>query len=208
MAERWRPVAGYEGLYEVSEQGSVRSLPRQAGKYHIKGRLLKQFQNRAGYLCVCLSKEGEQTTVAVHRLVASAFVPNPEGKETVNHINEDKGDNRACNLEWLTLRENLRHGTRAERQREAVTESVGVSVIQIASDGHTALKAHRSLSLAAEAVGARVADIHDSTITGHRCRGFFWRRLDSITERDLIFWAGTGERVSGPEKDEYPRLGF
>lgn len=196
--EHWRPVAGYEGLYEVSDQGSVRSLPRQAGTFYFKGRMLKQFLNKAGYYCVCLSKEGRQTTVSVHRLVAIAFIPNPEGKETVNHINEDKADNRACNLEWLTLRENIHYGTRADRARETITESVGVPVIQIAPDGHTALAAYDSFSLAAQAVGARATAICDSAATGHRCRGFYWRRQDSITERDLIFWAGTAKRVSGP----------
>ena len=141
-------------------------------------------------------------------MVATAFVQNPEDKETVNHINEDKADNRACNLEWLTLRENIHYGTRAERQMETITEKIGVPVIQIASDGYTALATYDSFSLAAEAVGARAADIYDSAATGHRCRGFYWRRQDSITERDLIFCAESGERVSGPETPEYPRTGF
>lgn len=202
MEEQWRPVKGFEGLYEVSDLGNVRSIPRQAGILHIKGRTLKQFESKNGYLCVCLSKEGCSTTIGVHRLVATAFVSNLEEKATVNHINEDKHDNRASNLEWLTLRENIHYGTRAKRQRSSITESVGVSVLQIAPDKHTALAKYDSLTLASEAVGARAADILNAIKDSQRCRGFYWRRIDSIKESDLIFWHDTGEKVSGTKTRE------
>lgn len=205
MKEKWKPVKGYEGLYEVSDLGNVRSLPRRAGTFHIKGRTLKQFKSRNGYLLVCLSKEGIQKTIGAHRLVAEAFVKNPEHKKTVNHINEDKTDNRACNLEWLTLRENLHYGTRAERARATITDNLGVPVLQIAADGHNAIAEYKSLSLAAEAVGARATDILACTKDGTKCRGYYWRKRDSITEADLLFWRDTGERVSVEKNTEITR---
>lgn len=202
MEEHWKPVKGFEGLYEVSDLGNVRSIPRQSGILRIKGRVLKQFESRNGYLCVCLSKEGCSTTIGVHRLVATAFIKKPNGKTTVNHINEDKHDNRSDNLEWLTLRENIHYGTRASRQRKSITESRGIPILQIASDGHTALAKYESLSLAAEAVAARATDILDALKQGRRCRGFFWRKLDDIRDNDLIFWKETGEKVSAPKTGE------
>lgn len=205
MTEKWKPVRGYEGLYEVSNLGSVRSLPRQAGKFRIKGRVLKQAKGRTGYLLVGLSKDGITKTVGVHRLVAEAFVENPEHKETVNHINEDKADNRANNLEWLTLRENIHYGTRAERARATITKNLGIPVLQIAADGHNALAEYDSISLAAEAVGAQATEILTCIKDRKKCRGYYWRKRDSITEADLLFWRDTGERVSVTKNDGLSR---
>ena len=201
MLEEWQSVVGYEGYYEVSNLGRVRSISRQAGIVHIKGRILKQFDSKNGYLCVCLSKEGCSTTISVHRLVATAFVANPEEKATVNHINEDKHDNRASNLEWLTLQENIHYGTRAKKQRISIIKSKGIPVLQIASDGHTALAKYDSLTLAAEAVGTRATDILDAIKNRYQCKGFYWRKINSIGNNDLIFWYDTGERVSATGKD-------
>jgi hypothetical protein len=105
MAERWLPIAGYEGLYEVSDMGNVRSIPRPS----TAGGLLKQTHSHGGYMKVCLSKGNHVRTCAVHRLVASAFVDNPNHKPEVNHLNGDKSDNRAANLDWCTRSENEAH---------------------------------------------------------------------------------------------------
>lgn len=202
MHEIWKPVQDYEGLYEVSNFGSVRSLPRKAGNFHIKGRILKQFKSRQGYYSVCLSKDGTSKTFAVHRLVAISFVPNPENKVTVNHINEDKLDNRAENLEWLTLRENLHYGTRAARARETITESIGVPVLQISPNGHSVIKRYESISTAAESVNARPSDIFACIGSKQKCRGYYWKRVDSVSESELLFWEETGERFSAEKNRE------
>lgn len=203
MNEIWKDIAGYEGLYEVSSKGRVRSLPRQTGKFGIKGRILKQFNNRGGYCCVCLSKEGCSATIGVHRLVAIAFVPNPENKPQVNHKDEDKQNNNADNLEWVTLQENLEHGTRAKRQRKSITESLGIPVIQILKDEHTAIKEYESISQAAEAVNASPSEIRNC-IEGKvkTVKGFCWRKREDISDKDLIFWQYSGERVSAPKSTE------
>lgn len=112
MEEIWKSVVGYEGLYEVSSLGNLKSLDRVKGMYgqlkNYKGRDLKPNSNK-GYLKQILHKDGERKYAQVHRLVAIAFLPNPENKQEVNHKNGIKTDNRVDNLEWVTTSENQKH---------------------------------------------------------------------------------------------------
>lgn len=103
MTEEWRDIAGYEGTYQVSNLGSLRRLHKTT-----EPKLLKQHMWR-GYKVAHLSKRCVQTAERVHRIVARAFIPNPENKEQVNHINGDKMDNRVSNLEWVDRSENMLH---------------------------------------------------------------------------------------------------
>lgn len=130
MSEEWRDVVGYEGLYQVSDQGRVKSLERKVrhwrgGERIQKERILKQNAVYGGYLIVRLSDGGKSKTLKVHRLVCEAFHDNPDNKSDVNHINEDKTDNRSCNLEWCTRKENCNHGTRNERMAKTQSKPVG-----------------------------------------------------------------------------------
>jgi integrase len=117
MTEQWRPVVGYEGLYEVSDHGRVRSLDREIAnlangwiKRQRKGATLRQRTLSSGYKKTTLSKDGKESSPSVHVLVAEAFLgPRPEWATQVNHKNRDKADNRADNLEWSNNYHNLRH---------------------------------------------------------------------------------------------------
>lgn len=104
--EIWKAIAGYEGLYEVSNTGLVRSL-----NYNHTGgtNILKPGNDRCGYLHVVLFKDGKAKNMFVHRLVADAFIPNPNNIDTVNHKDEDKHNNSESNLEWMTRADNKRY---------------------------------------------------------------------------------------------------
>lgn len=107
--EIWKDIVGYEDIYEVSSLGRVKSLPKQRGTAFVGSFLLSPKNNRDGYLCVSLNKNKNKKHVMVHRLVAQAFHINPENKKTVNHIDCNKKNNNASNLEWNTHKENVNH---------------------------------------------------------------------------------------------------
>lgn len=109
-----KPIPGYEGIYEIDIYGNVYSLKRmvRGGKQEVKERTLKPIRHKwHGYTVISLAKDGKATQYRLHRLVASVFIPNPEGKPTVNHISADKSDNRVCNLEWATSQEQSDHAS-------------------------------------------------------------------------------------------------
>ena len=116
--EHWKEIAGYEGLYEVSDLGRVKSL-----KYG-KERILKPQKNTRGYLKVALCKDGKVEQPKIHRLVAEAFIPNPNNLETINHKDEVKTNNTVGNLEWMSVKDNNNYGTRNKRVGEAHSKQV------------------------------------------------------------------------------------
>lgn len=100
MSEEWRDIKGYEGLYQVSNMGRVKSLERKDSLGRpIKERILRPAPTTMGYPMVVLCTGGNKKNWAVHRLVCKAFCDNPENKPEVNHINENKTDNRVENLD-------------------------------------------------------------------------------------------------------------
>lgn len=113
IIEQWKPIDGYEGLYEISNLGSVKSL-----NYSRTGveKILKPGKAKKGYLRVSLYRNGKHKMFYVHRLVAEAFLPNPEGFEQVNHRDEVKTNNVVSNIEWCDAKYNANYGTKIERQ--------------------------------------------------------------------------------------------
>ena len=122
MIEIWKDIEGYYGLYQISNLGRVKSLNyRRTGKE----KILKQAKTKLGYLFVFLKHKQEKAKpYYIHRLVAEAFIDNPNNLTEINHIDEDKTNNASSNLEWCTRLYNINFGTRNERSRISRTNDI------------------------------------------------------------------------------------
>lgn len=174
MNEVWKDVKGYEGLYQVSNLGRVKSIKRDL--------VMVPHKRQHGYLGVQLHGKGGHPkrnfkTFSVHRLVAEAFVPNPGNKPEVNHINEDKTDNRAENLEWATRVENCNHGTRNRRCGDANINNPKTStpVKQYTLDGEY-IATYPSIHEASRQTGAFIDNIWRACNGVYsQSKGYIWR---------------------------------
>jgi hypothetical protein len=153
--EVWRDVIGYEGLYRVSDLGHV----------HGPRKLLRPGADGGGYLAVNLCKDGRQILTKVHRIVAAAFVPNPHGKREVDHINRDRQDNRATNLQWATKRENMLNTHRHDGERYGIYWVKPRNVYEVKFRVNKQMRHygwHGTLEDAIRIRDAAVADLHRS----------------------------------------------
>lgn len=127
--EMWEDIEGYEGTYQVSNQGRVRSLDRHiiyntgVKRFH-KGKILTPEIDRYGYERVDLRESGKHNKQFVHRIVAKAFIPNPEEHPVINHKNEQPTDNRVSNLEWCTVEYNHGYGNARKKNGDANKKQV------------------------------------------------------------------------------------
>lgn len=173
----WEDVIGFEGLYQVSDQGEIRSIKRtkqnNRGFQEVNERIRVLTPDRYGYLKVCLSKDGKHYVKSVHRLVAEAFIPNPNNLPEINHKNEDKQDNRVENLEWCTQAYNMSYG--GYRNRQAISQ--GRAVIQF--DGNKPIAEYYSTQEASRQTGIPQGNIYKAC-TGKRriAGGYEWRFKD------------------------------
>lgn len=147
MKEIWKDVEDYEGLYQVSNLGRVKSS--------YTNRILKGYKITGGYLGVKLCKNNIKSTKKIHRLVAEAFIQNPDNKPQVNHIDEDKTNNMVSNLEWMTAKENTNHGTRNERSGK--TQSIPIIATNLKTGEYTEFYGSSEC--------ARQLGLHQSSIT-------------------------------------------
>lgn len=141
MGEVWKAIPDFEGLYEASSLGRIRSLDRMVtGKNGVtkrfSGRVIAEVPMNAGYVTVALSKDGNPVRYLVHRLVAFTFIPNPDERPEVNHKNGVKSDNRIDNLEWMGRGANIDHAVetgliRNKGELNPAAKLTGAQVMQI-----------------------------------------------------------------------------
>lgn len=156
MAEEpleWRDVKGFEGIYRVSNKGQVQNV--------LTDTILKQYENRGGYLKVYLYKNHQRKILSVHRVVCEAFKDNPNNYPQVNHLNMNKHDNRLENLEWCNQSQNLKHSFEnggREHNKLMLLEANHKEVLCCDMDGNV-IKEYYSLSEAARQTGCNVSNI-------------------------------------------------
>lgn len=184
---QWKTIKYYEGYYEVSDNGNVRSLDRDVpdsvyGQKHLRGRMMKLTESKGrngdeGYLVVNLRKNHTSKTVPVHRLVAEAFLPNPLGLPTVNHKDGNKMNNCVDNLEWASYSSNnlhaLENGLRAPR---------GNAIVQLDMVGNV-IKVYRSTCEAARLTGiSRGMISHCVNHRAHLAGGYQWKKIEKCND--------------------------
>lgn len=189
--EEWRPVVGYEGFYMVSSLGNVRLLDRSGFRkngrfFQVRSKLKKPYLTKLGYYRLHMEKNKQTKHIFVHRLVAEAFIPNPENKPFINHINGIKTDNRVENLEWCTASENLIHSYkflgRKGPQRFGKNNPMCKIVLKI-KDG-VVIEEFFGAKAAAESIGVRtdtISKVCAGKYKTHKgvlvttCKGFVWK---------------------------------
>lgn len=182
MEEIWKDIEGFEDYYEVSNWGRIRSktrfmtVMRNGYVVHNRktGKILNPVNNR-GYKTVFLYNGQTRISAAVHRLVANAFCEKRDGCNEVNHINENKADNRAENLEWVNHEENSNHGTRNKRIAEKHFDVSGKGVMQIDENGNI-VNQFVSVYQAERKTGISHKVIYNSLYRGHYAAGYKWQR--------------------------------
>lgn len=159
--EYWKDVVGYEGLYQVSNLGRVRSCDRiRKDGALLTGVILKQAENKLGYKQVNLCKNGHPRLTPVHRIVAMAFLPNPNEWPEVNHLDENPRNNVCENLEWCTHRYNMNYGTAIARRGQKVSgtflnrKDLSKEVQQLSLDGRF-IRSFPSVMEASRQTGSR-----------------------------------------------------
>lgn len=177
MEEIWKDVEGWEGIYQVSNMGRVRSMPRMHNCIHPYMRKVKILKPRVcgksrEYLSVCFHCGDKIKQYKIHRLVAMAFCPNPNGYNEVNHKNEIKGDNRAENLEWCSRSYNVPYNNIARRRSVSMMKKVC-----IINDDGSIFKSFNSYAEAAEFIGCESYQVTKAIKRNGRCRGYKFKTL-------------------------------
>ena len=184
MTEVWKDIEGYEGKYQVSNLGRVKSVRKQA--------IINPIVTKVGYERVDLWNHCQRNQQSVHRLVAKAFIPNPDNKSVVNHIDENKRNNSAGNLEWVTESENARYGTAITRRNqtegyknrhfdsETMAMINAIPILQYTKDGQL-VREWESASECSRQTGITISNIRE-VCRGNRktAKGFIFKNKEEI----------------------------
>lgn len=186
--EVWKEVKGFEGLYEVSNKGRVRSLDRMVRNrehdYHAKGRILKLYTKSSGYVFVRLADNGKIKTLYVHRLIAEAFLLNPSNQSQINHKDENKANNLLENLEWCSASYNINYGDRSMKVTRTKNKngSIGAERQVVKYDlNDRFLEEYASVKIAAENNGVFRSNIYKCCCGKYKqTGGFKWKFKDQL----------------------------
>lgn len=166
--EQWKDIPGYEGKYRISNYGNVWNVKKD--RYHEVEKIW------SGYLRTTLCKDGKAKHYSVHRLVAEAFVPNPNEYPQVNHVDEIKWNNKATNLEWVTGKQNANYGTRNEKlSRKMRNNHLSMPVVQLTTNGEV-IAEYPSIAEASRHHGYHIGTI--SAVCrgiGKTAHGYVWK---------------------------------
>lgn len=182
IKEEWRPVIGFDN-YEVSNTGKVRSISHwrkskaNSMAWH-KGKILKSHRNNSGYLRVGLQCNAKTYIVLIHRLVAEAFIPNPNNLPEINHLDENKNNNNVSNLEWSTASHNINWGTRNERVASKMERPI--VMIRLSDNKETVFK---SITEARKLGFSPGNDLYRKNKKNIRYDGFCWKYAD---DKDFV----------------------
>ena len=180
ISEQWKPIKGFEGLYEVSDLGRIKSLSRYVrskanSRMKIPERILKPGKNKYGYAVVILMKNNKRKNKLVHRLVAGAFINNPEKYPMVNHIDGNKQNNKVSNLEWCSASYNIKHayltGLNKKPKHVIQLDIKGRVIKKYFSVRETEKYGYQSSGVSEACNGLKI---------NHMYRGFIWR-FDNAT---------------------------
>lgn len=189
---KWKDIQGYEGIYQISNLGEIRSFDRVVKyknrygnelQYLKRGRKLQPIKTKNGYLLVTLSKNNKKERYLVHRLVAQAFVPNPYNLNEVNHIDEKPNNPLWTNLEWVTHKQNMNHGTVKQRiSNSSKGKKFKKETVKKISEKHCKRIYCSELDMYFESIneGAKYIGVHNSSLSKHlkgiykTCGGYHW----------------------------------
>lgn len=185
--EKWRDIEGYEGIYQVSNEGRVKTLGRtvtyRSGKIrYFEPKILSQHYDKDGYCQVSFCIDGKSYQKKVHRLVAQAFIPNPNNYPMVNHKDECKTNNFVENLEWCDCKYNLNYGTNPARISERVRNNKYLSkeVVQITLDGNI-VRVYPSTREVERELGLFHTSISACALGKiNKCGGYKWKYLKDM----------------------------
>lgn len=190
IKEEWRTIENYPE-YQISSFGRVKSL------LFGKERILKQGKDENGYLQVVLTKDKKQKTFRVHRLVCSAFIPNPQNLPCVNHKDEQKTNNCVDNLEWCSYTYNINYGTRNDKcakahkgmkhtqeTKDKICKAQSKPILQFSKSGNIILHKWDSISQASEILGIDNSSISKSCKGKQKtCGGYRWMYIEDYVNR-------------------------